>query len=82
MLLKIAALVLAGAMSIYPNSGKIQCVDQKNDTFYIVDDAGDVWKMYGVNDWHVGDHCTMIMDTNGTENWIYDDHVLSVRLTH
>ena len=82
MFLKIAALVLAGVTSIYPNAGTIQNVDEKADTFCIVDDAGDVWKMSGVEDWQEGDHCAMIMDSNGTENWIYDDIVLSVRFTY
>ena len=79
MLLKIAALVLAGVTSIYPNAGRIESVDEKADTFRIVDDAGDIWEMYGIEDFQVGDNVAMIMDTNGTENWIYDDIVLSVR---
>lgn len=81
MLLRIAALVLAGTFSIYPNSGKIHSVDVEKDTFCIIDDAGDIWQMYGIEDWEVGDNCAMIMDTNGTENWIYDDIVLSCRYT-
>ena len=79
MLLKIAALVLAGVTSIYPNAGRIESVDEKTDTFRIVDDAGDIWEMYGIEDFQVGDNVAMIMDTNGTENTIYDDIILSVR---
>ena len=79
MLLKIAALLIAGTISIYPNAGRIESVDEKTDTFRIVDDAGDIWEMYGIEDFQVGDNVAMIMDTNGTENWIYDDIVLSVR---
>lgn len=79
MLLKIAALVLAGVTSIYPNAGRIESVDEKTDTFRIVDDAGDIWEMYGIEDFQVGDNVAMIMDSNGTEDTIYDDIVLSVR---
>ena len=79
MLLKIAALLIAGTISIYPNAGRIESVDEKTDTFRIVDDAGDIWEVYGIEDFQVGDNVAMIMDTNGTENWIYDDIVLSVR---
>ena len=79
MLLKIAALVLAGVTSIYPNAGRIESVDEKTDTFRIVDDAGDIWEMYGIEDFQVGDNVAMIMDSNNTEGTIYDDIVLSVR---
>jgi len=79
MLLKIAALVLAGITSIYPNAGRIESVDEKTDTFRIVDDAGDIWEMYGIEDFQVGDYVGMIMDSNGTEETIYDDIILSVR---
>ena len=79
MLLKIAALLIAGTISIYPNAGRIESVDEKTDTFRIVDDAGDIWEMYGIEDFQVGDNVAMIMDTNGTENTIYDDIILSVR---
>ena len=79
MFLKIAALLIAGTISIYPNAGRIESVDEKTDTFRIVDDAGDIWEVYGIEDFQVGDNVAMIMDTNGTENWIYDDIVLSVR---
>ena len=82
MLLKIAALLMAGTISIYPNVGKIDYVDEKTDTFRIIDDAGDIWEMYGIEDFKVGDNVAMIMDTNGTENIIYDDIILSVRYLH
>ena len=79
MLLKIAALLMAGIISIYPNAGRIESVDEKTDTFRIVDDAGDIWEMYGIEDFQVGDNVAMIMDSNNTEDTIYDDIVLSVR---
>ena len=79
MFIKIAALLMAGTISIYPNAGVIESVDEKTDTFRIVDDAGDIWKMYGIEDFQVGDNVAMIMDSNGTEDTIYDDIVLSVR---
>ena len=79
MLLKIAALVLAGVTSIYPNAGTIQNVDEQANTFCIVDDSGDIWEMYGIEDFQVGDNVAMIMDSNNTEDTIYDDIVLSVR---
>lgn len=82
MLLKIAALVLAGVTSIYPNAGTIQNIDVENDTYCIVDNVGDIWEMYGIEDFQVGDNVAMIMSTNGTENTIYDDSILSVRYLH
>ena len=82
MLLKIAALLMAGTISIYPNAGRIESVDEKTDTFRIVDDAGDIWEMYGIEDFQVGDNVAMIMDSNNTEDTIYDDIILSVRYLH
>ena len=82
MLLKIAALLMAGTISIYPNAGRIESVDEKTDTFCIVDDNGDIWEMYGIEDFQEGDYVGMIMDTNGTENTIYDDIILTVKYLH
>lgn len=78
MAMKLVALLLAGFTAIYPNAGKIQDVDVKNDLVTVQDVSGDLWQFFGVEDWEIGDKCAMLMDDQGTEN-IYDDVIVSVR---
>lgn len=78
MTMKIVALLLARFTAIYPNAGKIQNVDVKNDIATVQDDSGDLWQFSGVEDFEIGDKVGMIMDDQGTEN-IYDDVIVSVR---
>ena len=47
-----------------------------NDTVTVEDSNGNLWSFNGVEDWQVNDGCTLIMDSNGTEN-VTDDKILS-----
>lgn len=63
---------------IYPRTMVVSEINTKSDTVVLTDNTGNVWEFYGVEDWQVGDICSCIMDTNGTEN-ITDDAIIDVR---
>ena len=53
-------------------------VDYVNDTVACEDCNGNVWEMYGAEDWQAGDFATLTMNTCGTTN-IYDDEIINAR---
>lgn len=63
---------------IYPRTMVVSEINIETDTVILTDTVGYVWKFYGVEDWEVGDICSCIMDTNGTEN-ITDDIIVDAR---
>lgn len=79
MAIKIVALILAGFTAIYPNAGRVQDVDPSKDLVTVQDDSGDLWQFRGIEDWQPGDRIGMLMDTNGTDDSIYDDVIVSVK---
>ena len=50
------------------------------DVVYCVDFSGNEWSFTGIEDWMVGDFCSMVMDNMGTK-CIYDDEIVSTRYT-
>ena len=50
--------------------------DAETDTVYLEDCNGNIWSLYGVEDWTPGDAAAIIMDDNGTE-LIYNDMIIS-----
>lgn len=55
-------------------------VDEEEDVVYCVDFSGNEWSFTGIEDWMVGDFCSMVMDNMGTK-CIYDDEIISTRYT-
>lgn len=55
-------------------------VDEEEDVVYCVDFSGNEWSFTGIEDWMVGDFCSMVMDNMGTKR-IYDDEIVSTRYT-
>ena len=55
-------------------------VDEEEDVVYCVDFSGNEWSFTGIEDWMVGDFCSMVMDNMGTK-CIYDDEIVSTRYT-
>jgi hypothetical protein len=63
---------------IYPRTMVVSEINAETDTVILTDTVGYVWEFCGVEDWEVGDICSCIMDTNGTEN-ITDDIIVDAR---
>ena len=55
-------------------------VDEEEDVVYCVDFSGNEWSFTGIEDWMVGDFCSMVMDNMGTK-CIYDEEIVSTRYT-
>ena len=63
---------------VYSSVMKVAELDVNNNTVYVENWNGDVYSFYGVEDWYVGDYCSLVMDNNCTAE-INDDKILSVR---
>ena len=53
-------------------------LDTENDAVVCYDATGNSWVFHGIEDWEVGDVCSMLMNDKGTVE-IYDDEIVSVR---
>ena len=63
--------------TLYPKTGAVTSIWKDDDMVTVMDCNGYLWDFYGIEDWQVGDTCSMIMDSNGTAN-IYDDTIVMV----
>lgn len=63
----------------YPMSTVVTRVSE--DKITTQDQNGNLWTFYddGSEDWYEGDICAMIMDNNGTRDYIYDDIIVKTR---
>jgi len=64
--------------NLYPHVAVVVDTDEVDDSVYLCDFNGELWKFYGVEDWMVGDIAAMIMDDRGTPE-IAGDRIVSVR---
>lgn len=64
--------------SEYPLTTVVVEIDEENDIVSVIDFTGNCWGFYGVEDWMVGDICSIIMDDHGTP-FNYDDIILAIR---
>lgn len=64
--------------NMYPLSTIVTEINIKDDSITVEDSNGNLWDFYGVEDWKVGDGCSLLMDNNGTEN-IEDDIIISTQ---
>ena len=62
----------------YPATMVVVSVDYDADEVALLDYNGDVWLIFGCEDWSVYDIAAAIMDDHDTAT-IYDDEVISVR---
>jgi hypothetical protein len=60
---------------IYPRTMVVSELETETDTVVLRDAVGHTWEFYGIEDWQIGDICSCIMDTNGTEE-ITDDMIV------
>ena len=63
---------------IYPRTMVVTEINEEADIVVLTDSVGYIWEFYGVEEWTVGDLCSCIMDTNGTEA-ITDDTIIDTR---
>ena len=63
---------------IYPRTMIVDEINAETNTVILVDSVGYEWEFEGVEDWEVGDICSCIMNTNGTEN-IGDDIIVDTK---
>ena len=76
--LAILTLTSCGKQEIYPRTMIVAGIDEANNRVILKDGVGYQWEISGVEDWEIGDLCSCIMDTNGTEI-ITDDSILVAR---
>lgn len=63
---------------IYPLTTYVVELDKANDIVICKDFNGNLYAFQGIEDWLIGDICSMIMSDNGTET-ITDDKILFVK---
>ena len=63
----------------YPLAARVEAMKQAEDTVLFVDGAGNGWVISGIDDWQLGDVAGLLMDDNGTPEYIMDDIVIDVR---
>lgn len=74
----VAALIGLAKAETYPATMVVVSVDYDADEVALLDYNGDVWVIFGCEDWSVYDIAAAIMDDHNTAT-IYDDEVVSVR---
>ena len=62
--------------NMYPLSTIV--TEIKDNSVTVEDTNGNLWDFYGTEDWEVGDGCSLLMDSNGTDN-IEDDIIISTQ---
>lgn len=66
--------------SLYATTFVVIETRKTDDTVILTDmTSGHKYSFYGIEDWEVGDIATCIMSDNGTEDYIYDDQILTVK---
>ena len=65
--------------TVYPRAGFIRAIEYDTGLEYIEDMAGQIWIYGKVEDLSAGDHVAMLMFTNFTPDYIFDDVILDIR---
>lgn len=63
----------------YPKTTVCLAVNHQTDTVTVADCNGTEWKFSGCQDFEEGDLIALIMNDNGTQNYIWDDTVVTAR---
>ena len=64
--------------NVYPHTMVVTEIDTKSDLVTATDFTGHEWSFYGIEDWHIGDICSCIMNDNGTES-VKDDVITNIK---
>lgn len=65
--------------NLYPRAVYVDHINTDRDTVTFADGAGVLWEICGVEDWALGDTAALLMDDNGTPDFIYDDSIVEAR---
>ena len=77
-LLALISLMLSGcAREDYSRRVTVTELDKGTDIVTVEDEQGNLWEFYGVDDWHTGDKCELLMEDNGTRE-IQDDIIVRI----
>lgn len=66
-------------MGYYPTTMAVVDVDYENDEVTAMDFNGYLWSWEGCEDWYEGDVASMMMCDNGTDDYIFDDIIISTK---
>ncbi len=69
----------SGTITMYPKTTICLVVNHQTDTVTVADCNGTEWKFSGCQDFEEGDLIALIMNDNGTQNYIWDDTVVTAR---
>ena len=64
--------------SQYALTTVVSKLDTENDAVVCYDSTGNSWVFHGIEDWEIGDICSMLMNDKGTPE-IYDDEIVATR---
>ena len=64
--------------NLYPLSTVVTEINIKDNSVTVEDSNGNLWDFYGTEDREVGDGCSLLMDSNGTDK-IEDDIIISTQ---
>lgn len=67
------------AVNTYPKTTICLAVNHQADTVTVADCNGTEWQFNGCQDFEEGDLIALIMNDNGTQNYIWDDTVVTAR---
>lgn len=67
------------AKATYPKTTVCLAVNRQTDVVTVADCNGTEWKFSGCQDFEEGDLIALIMNDNGTQNYIWDDTVVTAR---
>ena len=68
------------SINIYATTFVVTETRETDDMVILTDlTSGHQYSFYGIEDWERGDVAACVMSDNGTENYIYDDQILTVK---
>lgn len=79
----IACAILMGVVAcaeIYPQMFVVDLVQREQNKVFLLDFNGDIWVIFGTEDWQAGDIAAAIMNDMNTPT-IEDDEILDLRYT-
>lgn len=64
--------------NLYPMTAVVTDFDFDNDLVIVTDWEGFDWIFEGIEDWQIGDICSMIMFDNNTYEYVEDDIIVKI----
>ena len=59
----------------YRKMTTVYSLDPADDAVIVVDNDGELWEFYGVEDWAIGDYCELTMIDAGKPGYKWDDEI-------